>query len=86
MRACSVGSWASDPGDRPVAGFPSACPATLNPGQRERIAWRSALHRMAGVGDIAEAAALLLGDPSCPPDRAKNITDTVMTVDAGNTV
>jgi len=52
----------------------------LNPGQRERIARRSALHRMPEVRDIADAVAFLLSD------AARNITGTVLTVDAGNTV
>lgn len=51
----------------------------LNEHQRERIARRSALHRMADVDDIANAVEFLLSD------RAKNITGTTMTVDAGNT-
>ncbi len=51
----------------------------LNPGQRAKIARRSALHRMPDPGDIAEAVAFLLGD------KARNITGTVLTVDAGNT-
>ncbi len=54
--------------------------AELNPGQRERIARRSALQRMPEVSDIAEAVAFLLSE------AAKNITGTVLTVDAGNTV
>jgi 3-oxoacyl-[acyl-carrier protein] reductase len=52
----------------------------LNPGQRAQIARRSALRRMPGTEDIAAAVAFLLGD------AARNITGTVMTVDAGNTV
>jgi 3-oxoacyl-[acyl-carrier protein] reductase len=51
----------------------------LNPGQRAQIARRSALHRMPEVADIAEAVAFLLSE------AAKNITGTVLTVDAGNT-
>jgi 3-oxoacyl-[acyl-carrier protein] reductase len=47
--------------------------------QREQIARRSALRRTADVDDIANAAVFLLGD------QAKNITGTVLTVDAGNT-
>jgi 3-oxoacyl-[acyl-carrier protein] reductase len=53
--------------------------AELNPGQRERIARRSALQRMPEVADVAEAVAFLLSE------AAKNITGTVLTVDAGNT-
>jgi 3-oxoacyl-[acyl-carrier protein] reductase len=46
---------------------------------RERVARRSALGRFAEVDDVADAVAFLLGD------RAKSITGTVMTVDAGST-
>ena len=46
---------------------------------RQQIARRSALHRLADVGDVADAVEFLLGD------RAKSITGTVLTVDAGNT-
>ena len=51
----------------------------LNPGQRAKIARRSALHRMPEPDDIAETVAFLLGE------KARNITGTVITVDAGNT-
>ena len=51
----------------------------LNPGQRDRIARRSALGRMAQVADIAASVAFLLSE------AARNITGTVLTVDAGNT-
>jgi 3-oxoacyl-[acyl-carrier protein] reductase len=54
--------------------------AELNPGQREKIARRSALQRMPEVADIAAAVVFLLSE------AAKNITGTVLTVDAGNTV
>jgi 3-oxoacyl-[acyl-carrier protein] reductase len=47
--------------------------------QREKIARRSAMRRMAEVDDVANAVEFLLSD------RAKNITGTTMTVDAGNT-
>jgi 3-oxoacyl-[acyl-carrier protein] reductase len=47
--------------------------------ERERIARRSALHRLAEVGDVANAVEFLLSD------KAKNITGTVLTVDAGST-
>jgi 3-oxoacyl-[acyl-carrier protein] reductase len=46
---------------------------------REQIARRSALRRLVEVDDIAAAVEYLLGD------GAKNITGTVITVDAGNT-
>ncbi|MBV9862907.1 MAG: SDR family oxidoreductase [Alphaproteobacteria bacterium] len=51
----------------------------LGEADREKIVRRSALHRLAGPQDVAEAAEFLLGD------RARNITGTVLTVDAGNT-
>ena len=47
--------------------------------QRQRIERRSALKRLAEVDDIANAVEYLLSD------KAKNITGTVLTVDAGNT-
>jgi 3-oxoacyl-[acyl-carrier protein] reductase len=47
--------------------------------QREQIARRSALRRLAEVDDVADAVEFLLGD------KAKSITGTVLTVDAGNT-
>ena len=47
--------------------------------QRERIMRRSALHRLPEVDDIADSVEFLLGD------GARNITGTVLTVDAGNT-
>jgi 3-oxoacyl-[acyl-carrier protein] reductase len=47
--------------------------------QREQIARRSALRRLPDVDDVANAVEFLLGD------KAKNITGTVLTVDAGNT-
>jgi len=47
--------------------------------QREKIARRSALRRMAEIDDVANAVEFLLSD------KAKNITGTTLTVDAGNT-
>jgi 3-oxoacyl-[acyl-carrier protein] reductase len=47
--------------------------------RRERVARRSALGRFAAVDDVAGAVEFLLGD------RAKSITGTVLTVDAGST-
>jgi 3-oxoacyl-[acyl-carrier protein] reductase len=47
--------------------------------QREHIARRSALHRLADVDDVANAVEFLLSE------KARNITGTVLTVDAGNT-
>jgi 3-oxoacyl-[acyl-carrier protein] reductase len=52
---------------------------SLDAEQRDRIVRRSALRRLAAVDDIAHAVDFLLGD------KAKNITGTVMTVDAGAT-
>jgi 3-oxoacyl-[acyl-carrier protein] reductase len=47
--------------------------------QRERIMRRSALGRLVEVDDVAHAVEYLLGD------KAKHITGTVITVDAGST-
>jgi 3-oxoacyl-[acyl-carrier protein] reductase len=47
--------------------------------QRAKIVRRSALERLAEVEDVAHAVEFLLSD------RAKNITGTVLTVDAGST-
>jgi 3-oxoacyl-[acyl-carrier protein] reductase len=47
--------------------------------QREQIVRRSALRRLVEVDDVAGAVEFLLSD------GAKNITGTVLTVDAGNT-
>jgi 3-oxoacyl-[acyl-carrier protein] reductase len=47
--------------------------------QRQKIERRSALHRLAEIDDVANAVEFLLSD------KAKNITGTVLTVDAGNT-
>jgi 3-oxoacyl-[acyl-carrier protein] reductase len=51
----------------------------LDEEQRTRIARRSALGRLAGIDDIAGAVEFFLSD------KAKNITGTVLTVDAGST-
>ncbi|MEW6438369.1 MAG: SDR family NAD(P)-dependent oxidoreductase [Pseudomonadota bacterium] len=51
----------------------------LSPEDRERIARRSALQRLAEIDDVANAVEFLLGD------GARNITGTVMTIDAGAT-
>ena len=51
----------------------------LEGAQREQIRRRSALRRLADVDDVAAAVAFLLSD------KAKNITGTTLTVDAGNT-
>jgi 3-oxoacyl-[acyl-carrier protein] reductase len=47
--------------------------------RRQKIERRSALRRLTEIDDVASAVAFLLGD------SAKNITGTVITVDAGNT-
>jgi 3-oxoacyl-[acyl-carrier protein] reductase len=47
--------------------------------RREQVARRSALRRFAEVDDVADAVEFLLGS------KAKSITGTVLTVDAGST-
>jgi 3-oxoacyl-[acyl-carrier protein] reductase len=47
--------------------------------QRAQVARRSALNRLAEVGDVADTVEFLLSD------KARNITGTVVTVDAGAT-
>jgi 3-oxoacyl-[acyl-carrier protein] reductase len=47
--------------------------------QREQVVRRSALKRLAEVEDVANAVAFLMGE------GARNITGTVMTIDAGGT-
>ena len=47
--------------------------------QRQQIERRSALRRLADVDDVANAVEYPLSE------KAKNITGTVITVDAGNT-
>jgi 3-oxoacyl-[acyl-carrier protein] reductase len=47
--------------------------------QRNKVAGRSALRRLASVDDVADTVEFLMGD------KAKSITGTVMTVDAGST-
>jgi 3-oxoacyl-[acyl-carrier protein] reductase len=49
----------------------------LDEESRNKIVRRSALHRLAEVDDVASAVEYLLSD------KAKNITGTVITVDAG---
>lgn len=51
----------------------------LGEGAREQIVKRSALRRLADASDVARAVEYLLGD------GARNVTGTVLTVDAGNT-
>jgi 3-oxoacyl-[acyl-carrier protein] reductase len=52
---------------------------SLQEEKRQKIVNRSALKRLAEIDDVAGAVEFLLSD------SAKNITGTVMTVDAGNT-
>src|SRR5713226_2907825 len=51
----------------------------LSESQREQIARRSALHRMPEPIDVAHSVVFLLGE------AGRNITGTVITIDAGNT-
>jgi 3-oxoacyl-[acyl-carrier protein] reductase len=53
--------------------------ASMNDEQRQQIARRSALQRLPEVRDVAEAVTFLLSD------KARNVTGTVLTVDAGST-
>jgi 3-oxoacyl-[acyl-carrier protein] reductase len=52
---------------------------SLSDKDREKIARRSALQRLVETGDVANAVAFLMGE------GGRNITGTVITVDAGNT-
>jgi 3-oxoacyl-[acyl-carrier protein] reductase len=51
----------------------------MDEARREQVAHRSALRRFAEVDDVADAVEFLLGA------KAKSITGTVLTVDAGST-
>jgi 3-oxoacyl-[acyl-carrier protein] reductase len=51
----------------------------MNDKEREQVARRSALKRMAEPDDVAAAVEYLLGE------KARNITGIILTVDAGNT-
>ena len=51
----------------------------LSPPQRDRVVRRSALNRLAEAGDVADTVEFLISE------RARNITGTVLTVDAGGT-
>ncbi len=53
--------------------------AGLEAAQRDKIARRSALGRLASADDVAHAAVFLMSE------NARSITGTVMTIDAGNT-
>jgi 3-oxoacyl-[acyl-carrier protein] reductase len=57
----------------------TAMTQSLSDGDRLRIAHRSALQRLAVPEDVAEAVKYLMGE------SGRNITGTVLTVDAGNT-
>jgi 3-oxoacyl-[acyl-carrier protein] reductase len=52
---------------------------SLGPEQKQRIAGRSALRRLPDVDDVARMVEYLLGE------GGRNITGSVLTVDAGNT-
>jgi 3-oxoacyl-[acyl-carrier protein] reductase len=52
----------------------------LSAEQKQQIARRSALKRMADAEDVARSVEFLIGT------GARNITGIVLTVDAGNTV
>jgi 3-oxoacyl-[acyl-carrier protein] reductase len=52
---------------------------SLSEAQRKRIAGRSALRRLPETGDVAAMVEYLLGD------GGRNITGSVLTIDAGNT-
>ena len=52
---------------------------SLGEDQRKRIAGRSALRRLPETDDVASMVEYLLGD------GGRNITGSVLTIDAGNT-
>jgi 3-oxoacyl-[acyl-carrier protein] reductase len=52
---------------------------SLSEDQRQRIAGRSALRRLAQPDDVARMVEYLLGD------GGRNVTGAVLTIDAGNT-
>jgi 3-oxoacyl-[acyl-carrier protein] reductase len=52
---------------------------SMSEGDRERVARRSALGRLVTPEDVAESILFLLGD------AGRNVTGSVLTVDAGNT-
>jgi 3-oxoacyl-[acyl-carrier protein] reductase len=54
--------------------------ATLAPADRSKIERRSALGRLADVADVANMVDYLMSE------KARNITGTVITVDAGNSI
>jgi 3-oxoacyl-[acyl-carrier protein] reductase len=58
--------------------FDSDMTRSLTEEQRQQITRRSALKRLVDIEDVVNAVEFLLGD------RSKNITGTILTVDAGN--
>jgi len=59
--------------------FDSDMTRDLTEEMRQQITRRSALKRLVGIEDVVNAVEFLLDD------RSKNITGTILTVDAGNT-
>jgi 3-oxoacyl-[acyl-carrier protein] reductase len=59
--------------------FDSEMTRSLTKEMRQQIVRRSALKRQVEIEDVVNAVEFLLGD------RSKNITGTILTVDAGNT-
>ena len=57
----------------------TAMTAVMGEEDRDRIVKRSALRRLAEPDDVARSVEFLLGD------GGRNITGTVLTIDAGNT-
>ena len=51
----------------------------MDAAERGRVANRAALRRLADPEDVANAVAYLMSD------KARNVTGTVLTVDAGST-
>lgn len=59
--------------------MPTEMTASMDEAQRDQVARRSALRRLPEVTDVAAMVVFLMGE------GGRNITGTVMTVDAGNT-
>ena len=57
----------------------TAMTGEMDEAERGRVANRSALKRLAEPQDVADAVAYLMSD------RARNVTGTVLTIDAGST-
>lgn len=68
-----------DSGRLPATVADTELTQTLSDDQRKRIAGRNALRRLPEVEDVARMVEYLLGD------GGRNITGSVLTVDAGNT-